>query len=167
MAPHEQYNPRNTLPLPPMHDSQLLPEDLYGIEEMDLLRSWLKATLRCRGPEEFDKAVKSWSDDKQAVVAIVPSSGMCSLKQLAKATGLKKVEMMKPAEAEKLTGYKVGGISPLAQKKLLPTVLDDSAMAFDEILVSGGKRGLSVGVAPGDMVRLMNWIAAPIGDHHD
>ncbi len=69
--------------------------------------------------------------DKQAVVAIVPSSGLCSLKQLAKATGLKKVEMMKPAEAEKLTGYKVGGISPLAQKKLLPTVLDDSAMQFD------------------------------------
>ena len=105
--------------------------------------------------------------DKQAVVAIVPSSGMCSLKQLAKATGLKNVEMMKPLDAEKLTGYKVGGISPLAQKKQLPTVLDDSAMAFDEILVSGGKRGLSVGVAPADMVRLMNWIAAPIGDHHD
>lgn len=105
--------------------------------------------------------------DKQAVVAIVPSSGMCSLKQLAKATGLKKVEMMKPADAEKLTGYKVGGISPLAQKKLLPTVLDDSAMAFDEILVSGGKRGLSVGVAPEDMVRLMKWIAAPIGEHHE
>ena len=75
--------------------------------------------------------------------------------------------MMKPADAEKLTGYKVGGISPLAQKKLLPTVLDDSAMAFDEILVSGGKRGLSVGVAPEDMVRLMNWIAAPIGEHHE
>lgn len=69
MAPHEQYNPRNTLPLPPLHDSQLLPEDLYGIEEMELLRSWLKATLRCRGPEEFDKAVKSWSDDRQAVAA--------------------------------------------------------------------------------------------------
>lgn len=103
--------------------------------------------------------------DKQAVVAIVPSSGMCSLKQLAKATGLKKVEMMKPAEAEKLTGYKVGGISPLAQKKLLPTVLDDSAMAFDEILVSGGKRGLSVGVAPQDMLTLLKWIAAPIGEH--
>ncbi|MNE87981.1 Cys-tRNA(Pro)/Cys-tRNA(Cys) deacylase YbaK [compost metagenome] len=75
--------------------------------------------------------------------------------------------MMKPADAEKLTGYKVGGISPLAQKKLLPTVLDDSAMAFDEILVSGGKRGLSVGVAPEDMVRLMKWIAAPIGEHHE
>ncbi len=92
------------------------------------------------------------------------TSGLCSLKQLAKATGLKKVEMMKPAEAEKLTGYKVGGISPLAQKKLLPTVLDDSAMQFDEILVSGGKRGLSVGVAPADMLRLMKWIAAPIGE---
>ncbi len=102
--------------------------------------------------------------DKQAVVAIVPSSGMCSLKQLAKATGLKKVEMMKPAEAEKLTGYKVGGISPLAQKKLLPTVLDESALQFDEILVSGGKRGLSVGVAPQDMLTLMKWIAAPIGE---
>ena len=105
--------------------------------------------------------------DKQAVVAIVPSSGMWRLKELAKATGPKKVERVKRADAEKLTGYKVGGISPLAQKKLLPTVLDDSAMAFDEILVSGGKRGLSVGVAPEDMVRLMNWIAAPIGEHHE
>jgi len=102
--------------------------------------------------------------DKQAVVAIVPSSGMCSLKQLAKAAGLKKVEMMKPLEAEKLTGYKVGGISPLAQKKLLTTVLDESAMQFAEILVSGGKRGLSVGVAPQDMVRLLQWIVAPVAE---
>ena len=105
--------------------------------------------------------------DKQVVTAVIPVSCMLSLKEVAKAAKLKKVEMMKPLDAERLTGYKVGGISPLAQKKLLPTVLDDSAMAFDEILVSGGKRGLSVGVAPGDMVRLMNWIAAPIGDHHD
>jgi Cys-tRNA(Pro)/Cys-tRNA(Cys) deacylase len=102
--------------------------------------------------------------DKQAVVAIVPSSGMCSLKHLAKAAGLKKVEMMKPAEAEKLTGYKVGGISPLAQKKLLPTVLDDSAMQFDEILVSGGKRGLSVGVSPREMQEKMDWLIAAIGE---
>ncbi|PJG59131.1 Cys-tRNA(Pro) deacylase [Aeromonas cavernicola] len=104
--------------------------------------------------------------DKQAVVAIVPSSGLCNLKQLAKATGLKKVEMMKPADAEKLTGYKVGGISPLAQKKGLPTVLDDSAMQFTEILVSGGKRGLSVGVSPHAMERLLKWVVAPIGEPH-
>lgn len=102
--------------------------------------------------------------DKQAVVAIVPSSGMCSLKQLAKAVGLKKVEMMKPVEAEKLTGYKVGGISPLAQKKPLLTVLDDSALNFKEILISGGKRGLSVGVAPEHMVLLLNWLTAPIAE---
>lgn len=102
--------------------------------------------------------------DKQAVVAIVPSSGMCSLKQLAKATGLKKVEMLKPADAEKLTGYKVGGISPLAQKKALPTVLDESALLFDRILVSGGKRGLSVGVSPREMEEKMGWRIAPIGE---
>ncbi|MGL5284947.1 MAG: Cys-tRNA(Pro) deacylase [Aeromonas sp.] len=102
--------------------------------------------------------------DKQAVVAIVPSSGMCSLKQLAKATGLKKVEMLKPADAEKLTGYKVGGISPLAQKKALPTVLDESALLFDHILVSGGKRGLSVGVSPREMEEKMGWLIAPIGE---
>ncbi len=102
--------------------------------------------------------------DKQAVVAIVPSSGMCSLKQLAKATGLKKVEMLKPADAEKLTGYKVGGISPLAQKKALPTVLDESALLFDRILVSGGKRGLSVGVSPREMEEKMGWLIAPIGE---
>ncbi|SIR28397.1 Cys-tRNA(Pro)/Cys-tRNA(Cys) deacylase [Aeromonas sp. RU39B] len=102
--------------------------------------------------------------DKQAVVAIVPSSGMCSLKQLAKATGLKKVEMLKPSDAEKLTGYKVGGISPLAQKKALPTVLDESALLFDRILVSGGKRGLSVGVSPREMQEKMGWLIAPIGE---
>lgn len=102
--------------------------------------------------------------DKQAVVAIVPSSCMCSLKQLAKATGLKKVEMLKPADAEKLTGYKVGGISPLAQKKALPTVLDESALLFDRILVSGGKRGLSVGVSPREMEEKMGWLIAPIGE---
>jgi Cys-tRNA(Pro)/Cys-tRNA(Cys) deacylase len=89
---------------------------------------------------------------------------MCSLKQLAKATGLKKVEMLKPADAEKLTGYKVGGISPLAQKKALPTVLDESALLFDRILVSGGKRGLSVGVSPREMQEKMGWLIAPIGE---
>ncbi|KUE78640.1 Cys-tRNA(Pro) deacylase [Aeromonas schubertii] len=102
--------------------------------------------------------------DKQAVVAIVPSSGMCSLKQLAKATGLKKVEMLPPAEAEKLTGYKVGGISPLAQKKRLPTVLDASALQFDSVLVSGGKRGLSVGVSAREMQEKMGWIIASIAE---
>ena len=102
--------------------------------------------------------------DKQVVVAIVPSSGMCSLKQLAKATGLKKVEMMKPADAEKLTGYKVGGISPFAQKKQLPTLLDSRALQQETILVSGGKRGLSVGIKPQDFIQLLGATVAPIGE---
>ena len=117
-------------------------------------------------PAQVFKTLMAWVD-KQPVVAVIPSDQRLSLKKLAAACNGKHAQMMDVAEAEKRSGYKVGGISPLAQKKLLPTVLDESAMQFDEILVSGGKRGLSVGVAPADMVRLMNWIAAPIGDHHD
>ena len=77
---------------------------------------------------------------------------MCSLKQLAKATGLKKVEMMKPAEAEKLTGYKVGGISPFGQMKAVPTVFEAAAMAHALVYLNGGQRGLQVRLAPADAV---------------
>ena len=93
--------------------------------------------------------------DKQAVVAIVPSSGMCSLKQLAKATGLKKVEMMKPAEAEKLTGYKVGGISPFAQQRPVAVWFAAQAQGHERIWINAGQRGLLLDIAPADALRFL------------
>ncbi|WP_409421787.1 Cys-tRNA(Pro) deacylase [Pseudaeromonas sp. ZJS20] len=102
--------------------------------------------------------------EKQVVVAIIPVDCHLNLKDAAKAAGLKKVEMLKPAEAERLTGYKVGGISPFAQKKKLPTLLDRRALAQEKILVSGGKRGLSVGLTPADLVRSLSATVAAIAE---
>lgn len=102
--------------------------------------------------------------EKEVVTAIVPVSCMLSLKEAAKAAGLKKVEMLKPVDAERITGYKVGGISPFAQKKQLPTLLDARALHQSQILVSGGRRGLSVGIAPNDLIALLDAKVAPIGE---
>ena len=98
------------------------------------------------------------------VTAVIPVSCMLSLKEVAKAAKLKKVEMMKPLDAERLTGYKVGGISPFAQKKQLPTLLDSRALQQETILVSGGRRGLSVGLKPQDFIQLLSATVAPIGE---
>ena len=102
--------------------------------------------------------------DKQVVTAVIPVSCMLSLKEVAKAAKLKKVEMMKPLDAERVTGYKVGGISPFAQKKQLPTLLDARALTQDTILVSGGRRGLSVEINPQDFIQLLGATVAPIGE---
>ena len=102
--------------------------------------------------------------DKQVVTAVIPVSCMLSLKEVAKAAKLKKVEMMKPLDAERLTGYKVGGISPFAQKKQLPTLLDSRALQQETILGSGGRRGLSVGISPQDFIQLLGATLAPIGE---
>ncbi|MDV2857288.1 Cys-tRNA(Pro) deacylase [Oceanimonas sp. CAM02] len=102
--------------------------------------------------------------EQGAVVALVPSSGKVNLKRLAKAAGVKKLEMMPPQKAERLTGFKVGGISPFAQKKRLVTVLDASAQEHDTVLVSGGKRGLSVGISAAEIARLLNAACAQIAE---
>ncbi|PSJ44348.1 Cys-tRNA(Pro) deacylase [Zobellella endophytica] len=102
--------------------------------------------------------------EQGAVVALVPSSGKVNLKRLAKAAGVKKLDMMPPAKAERLTGYKVGGISPFAQKKRLTTVLDASAADYPYVLVSGGKRGLSVGLAADAIATLLQARIAEIAE---
>ncbi|MFE4198781.1 Cys-tRNA(Pro) deacylase [Paenarthrobacter sp. NPDC056912] len=96
-------------------------------------------------------------------VAIVPVSGNLDLKSVAAALGSKKAAMADPKAAERRTGYVLGGISPLGQRQASPTVLDQSALAFDAILVSGGRRGLDIELSPADLILLTKAITAPIG----
>lgn len=100
--------------------------------------------------------------DGRPAVGIVPVDGKLSLKGIASALGAKKAEMMVPADAERLTGYVVGGISPFGQKRRSPTVLDEMAELFDVIYVSGGRRGLDLAVAPGALVGVLGAIVGPI-----
>ncbi len=92
--------------------------------------------------------------DGRLVVGIVPVAGQLDLKALAAAVGGKRATMADPAAAERATGYVVGGISPIGQKRAHPTVLDTSALEHDTVYVSGGRRGLDLGLSPADLVRV-------------
>jgi Cys-tRNA(Pro)/Cys-tRNA(Cys) deacylase len=100
--------------------------------------------------------------DHGLAVAVLPVSCKLSMKLVATAFGLKRVAMADPAAAERSSGYVVGGISPLGQRKVLPTVIDETAELFDEVYVSGGKRGMDIAVRPGDLVQLLAAVVAPI-----
>ncbi|MFJ3230317.1 Cys-tRNA(Pro) deacylase [Streptomyces sp. NPDC086787] len=101
--------------------------------------------------------------DGALTVAVVPVAGSLDLKALATAVGGKRAAMADPALAERTTGYVRGGISPLGQRKKLPTVLDESASAHDTICVSAGRRGLEVELSPTDLAGLTHATLAPIG----
>lgn len=101
--------------------------------------------------------------DGKLTVAVVPVSGSLDLKALAAAAGGKKAAMADPAEAERATGYVLGGISPLGQRKRLPTVIDVSAADHASVHVSAGRRGLEIELAPADLVRLTAAVMAPVG----
>ena len=88
---------------------------------------------------------------KELVVCVVPVSKQLSLKEVADIFGVKKAQMAQKDEAQKVTGYLLGGISPLGQKKLLRTVLDESINNFKTIFISGGKRGLDIELNPKDL----------------
>jgi Cys-tRNA(Pro)/Cys-tRNA(Cys) deacylase len=100
--------------------------------------------------------------DGQPVVAVVPVSGRLDLKALARALGARRAAMAEPAAAERATGYVVGGISPLGQKRPHPTVLDASALDHETVLVSAGRRGLDVELAAADLVALTSATVAAI-----
>lgn len=100
--------------------------------------------------------------DGKLVCAVVPVSGSLDLKALAAALGGKKATMAEPTAAERSSGYVVGGISPLGQKARLRTVVDESALALETVHVSGGRRGLSLELAPGDLVRACDAVVAAV-----
>ncbi|SDE22896.1 Cys-tRNA(Pro)/Cys-tRNA(Cys) deacylase [Blastococcus fimeti] len=101
--------------------------------------------------------------DGTLTVAVVPVATTLDLKALAAAAGGRKAAMADPAAAERATGYVRGGISPLGQRKALPTVVDESALDFATVLVSAGRRGLQVELPPVELVRLTRARTAPIG----
>jgi Cys-tRNA(Pro)/Cys-tRNA(Cys) deacylase len=103
------------------------------------------------------------SVDGKLAVGIVPVSGQLDLKALARALGGSKAAMAEVAAAERATGYVAGGISPIGQKRAHPTVLDASALGHDTILVSGGRRGFDLELAPGDLVAITAAVTATIG----
>ncbi len=101
--------------------------------------------------------------DGVLTVAVVPVTGQLDLKALARAVGGRKASMADPKAAERSTGYVVGGISPLGQKRKHPSVVDATALDHPTVFVSAGRRGLEVELAPADLVRLTAAVAAPIG----
>ena len=95
-------------------------------------------------------------------VAVLPVPWKLSLKAAAAALGWPKADMADPAQAQRSSGYVVGGISPLGQRKKLPTVVDASVLAFDKVLCSAGKRGWDVALSPQDLIRLTDAVSADI-----
>jgi Cys-tRNA(Pro)/Cys-tRNA(Cys) deacylase len=100
--------------------------------------------------------------DGRPACVVLPSDREVSMKKLAAALGGKRAEMSKPADAERITGYHVGGVSPFGQKKRLPTVIEADALAQPTIYVNGGQRGLQIELSPADLMAATNATAAAI-----
>ncbi|WP_421400637.1 Cys-tRNA(Pro) deacylase [Agrobacterium fabrum] len=100
--------------------------------------------------------------DGKPVCVVVPSDREVSMKKLAAAFGGKSANMMKPADAERATGYHVGGISPFGQKKQVPTAIEADAMVHDYVYMNGGQRGLQVRLSPRGAQKVLDAIVAPL-----
>jgi len=101
-------------------------------------------------------------DNKELAVGVIPVSSMLSMKLIAKAAGAKKAKMAEPSEVERSTGYVLGGVSPLGQKKRLKTIIDSSAKHHSTIYISAGRRGLEIELSPDDLIKLVNGDLAEI-----
>jgi Cys-tRNA(Pro)/Cys-tRNA(Cys) deacylase len=132
------------------HDSA---HSSYGLEAAEKLAI---------GPERVFKTLIVKLDATQLVVAILPVSSMLSMKSVAKACGAKKAEMANKLEVQRSTGYVLGGVSPLGQKKSLKTVIDHSAQQYPTIYVSAGRRGLEIELNALDLQNLTQALFAPL-----
>lgn len=130
-----------------IHEYQHDPEhESYGLEAAE------KLSLPV---EQVFKTLVVSLDNKQMAVAVVPVSSMLNLKLMARAANAKKTAMAEKTDVERVTGYVLGGVSPLGQKKLLKTIIDLSAKDHDTIYVSAGRRGLEIELKPQDLCRLV------------
>lgn len=102
-------------------------------------------------PDQVLKTLMAQVDGKP-VCAILAADQEVAMKKLAAAAGGKSAQMMKPADAERITGYRVGGVSPFGQKRAAPTVIDEAALVHAKVFVNGGQRGLQVRLDPADLV---------------
>jgi Cys-tRNA(Pro)/Cys-tRNA(Cys) deacylase len=133
-----------------LHDSTSESYGLEAAEKMGVPEGQVFKTLVVR------------LNTKELIVGVVPVSSMLSMKFIAKAAGAKKAEMAPQSEVERSTGYVLGGVSPLGQKKSLKTIIDSSAMNHSTIYVSAGRRGLEIELSPNDLKRLVNGIVEDI-----
>jgi Cys-tRNA(Pro)/Cys-tRNA(Cys) deacylase len=133
------------------HDPKAASYGLEAVEKLGLQASRVFKTLLAA------------SEKGELLVAVVPVAGTLDLKALAQAAGVKKVEMADPAAAQRSTGYLLGGISPLGQKKRLRTFIDESAQPFETVFVSAGRRGLEVELAASVLAEHTKAVFAPIG----
>lgn len=135
----------------------------YELVESDLSYGEAVAAALGVDPGRLFKSLVAECDAKP-VVAIVPVRSQLSLKALARAAASKKAQMADPVDAEKWTGYVVGGISPFAQKRRMPAYLDESAVGLQTIYVSAGLRGLQVELDPADLIRMLGCRLAALAD---
>lgn len=132
------------------HDAS---SESYGLEAAE--------KLGVPGEQVFKTLVVAL-DNKALAVGVIPVSSMLSMKLIAKVAGAKKAAMADPADVERSTGYVLGGVSPLGQKKRLKTIIDSSAEKFATIYVSAGRRGLEIELSPVDLKKLTNGLFAEI-----
>lgn len=126
----------------------------YGEEAADKLNL---------SPAQVFKTLVVELDSGALAVSVIPVSGQLNLKSMAAAAKAKKAKMADPKAVERSSGYVLGGVSPLGQKKRLKTVIDKRALEFDTIFVSAGRRGLEIELSPNDLATLLNASFAELG----
>jgi len=112
--------------------------------------------------EQVFKTLVAETENHKLLVAVIPVNRKLNMKQLAKAAGCKRAAMAQPATVERSSGYVLGGVSPLGQKKNLATFIDESALQFDTIYVSAGRRGLEIELSPVDLKTLTRAVVADL-----